>query len=73
MSKWLGQTETCDICGGKLRIFGELGNRYWFVDGRTIKGPWALMCISCFEAFGVGLGLGCGQKYDGDTFEKIEG
>jgi hypothetical protein len=44
-----------------------------FVDGRTIYGPWALMCIDCHTRNGVGLGTGKGQKYDGTTLEKVEG
>jgi hypothetical protein len=31
-------------------------------DGRTTMGPWAYMCSSCFARFGVGLGLGKGQR-----------
>jgi len=40
-------------------------------DGKTIYGPWAFMCHNCFEAFGVGLGLGKGQKLE-PTIEKEE-
>ena len=31
-------------------------------DGRTTLGPWAYMCQSCFRIYGVGLGLGKGQR-----------
>ena len=31
-------------------------------DGRTIHGPWAYMCQYHFDAYGVGVGLGRGQK-----------
>lgn len=31
-------------------------------DGKTKMGPWANMCEDCFETYGVGLGLGRGQK-----------
>lgn len=31
-------------------------------DGRTKMGPWAMMCEEHFKVFGVGLGLGKGQK-----------
>lgn len=41
----------CDFCG-------EVAN----YDARTKVGPWANMCQSCFENFGVGLGLGAGQR-----------
>jgi hypothetical protein len=32
------------------------------VDGRTGFGPWAFMCAACFAKYGVGLGLGQGQR-----------
>lgn len=32
------------------------------VDGKTVFGPWANMCAPCFDNFGVGLGLGKGQR-----------
>ena len=31
-------------------------------DGKTIFGSWAFMCEQHFSAYGVGLGLGRGQK-----------
>ena len=31
-------------------------------DGKTIYGSWGYMCEHHFTAFGVGLGLGRGQK-----------
>ena len=70
MKKWLGQTTHCDICGESLHPFE---NKHWYVDGKTSMGPWALMCARCFEVYGIGLGIGEGQKYDADTNEKIEG
>ena len=46
------------------------------IDGRTKLGPWAMMTPETFKNFGVGLGLGFGQKYkkqkDGKWL-KIEG
>lgn len=45
----------CDICSGSFE------NTMY--DGRTVQGPWANMCESCFKQYGVGLGLGRGQKY----------
>lgn len=47
----------CDICG---KIINQ-GQSY--VDGKTIKGPWANMCENCFGRFGIGLGLGLGQRH----------
>lgn len=31
-------------------------------DARTKMGPWAYMCEECFKKYGVGLGVGRGQK-----------
>jgi len=52
-----------------------------FIDGRTKHGPWAIMNPTSFEMYGVGLGLGKGQKYqrsgvgvDGKvTWSKVAG
>ena len=66
MNKWIGKVGECNICQGSISD--------WFVDGKTnITGQWALMCPSCFEKYGVGLGTGRGQKYDYETREKVEG
>ena len=32
------------------------------VDGKTLAGPWAFMCERHFQVYGVGLGLGKGQR-----------
>jgi len=40
----------CDFCGEEAKV-----------DGKTVKGPWANMCGSCFAAYGIGLGAGKGQ------------
>lgn len=42
----------CDFCIDKAQF-----------DGLTIYGPWANMCSAHFQVFGVGLGLGKGQRY----------
>ena len=48
-----------------------------FVDGSTGSGgPWAIMCDECHKTFGVGLGIGRGQRFvmQGDgRFLKTEG
>jgi len=62
--KWLGTTPVkCDCCTREPRKF--------FVDGKTRFGPWMIMCDECFSQFGVGLGLGKGQKYDAKSLEFI--
>jgi hypothetical protein len=38
------------------------GDRDAEYDAKTIVGPWANMCAECFETYGIGLGLGRGQK-----------
>lgn len=46
------------------------------IDGKTVQGPWALMVPAVHRLYGVGLGLGRGQKYvkqpDGKWL-KVEG
>lgn len=40
------------------------------VDGKTCFGPWAYMCLSCHEKYGMGLGLGKGQYLDKEKERK---
>lgn len=64
--KWSGIKPTCcDHCHEELE-----GS---FVDGRTIYGPWAILCKTCHATIGCGLGAGRGQKYNLETLEKEEG
>ena len=67
---WLGQTEKCDICKGDLHPYQD---KHWYVDGKTIYGPWCWVRRLGVETAAGGLGLGKGQKYSADTNEKIEG
>ncbi len=46
----------CDFCKEK---FNEIKATY---DGVTTYGKWAYMCEYHFELYGIGLGLGIGQK-----------
>lgn len=46
----------CDFCDA-MGINKEA--RY---DGKTIEGPWANMCNAHFSVYGMGLGLGVGQR-----------
>ena len=48
--------EKCDVCKRPILLA--------FVDGKTIRGPWADMCVLCHQAFGRGLGTGRGQRYE---------
>jgi hypothetical protein len=65
--KWHGTIPSkCDLCKGKF-------TDGVFIDGKTVYGPWALMCSRCHWLFGQGLGLGYGQKYDLKTLEKLKG
>jgi len=42
----------CDICHNVPAVY----------DGKTIAGPWAYMCEGCFKGYGLGLGVGRGQR-----------
>jgi hypothetical protein len=58
--KWAGKRpKACDLCSVSL-------DGVDFVDGRTVYGPWANMCLPCHETSGLGLGTGLGQKFDKD-------
>lgn len=62
-AKWYGVApKKCDLCNSKLKGV--------FIDGRTRMGAWAIMCLPCHKEFGVGLGIGKGQKY---TMKVIKG
>lgn len=64
--KWMSEKPTsCDICHNPL---GPT-----FVDGKTNRGPWGILCGTCFRYYGVGLGTGKGQMYDTETLEKVGG
>ena len=68
MAKWQGDLpKTCNLCEVPLSTVPS------FIDGKTLDGPWAIMCIDCHRVNGVGLGTGKGQKYSLLTLEKIEG
>ncbi len=57
----------CDICKGEIRTV--------YVDGATMGGPWANMCLGCFAQHGVGLGTGRGQQYKmiSGAWKKVKG
>ena len=64
--KWYGTPpEKCQVCGEPLRGL--------FVDGKTLAGPWARMCILCWHSQGGRIGTGLGQMYDLNTLECIAG
>jgi hypothetical protein len=66
MSKWLSSVpENCEVCKRKLE--GQ------FVDGRTVWGPWAIQCTTCFNDAKFGYGIGKGQLYDLKTRECLQG
>ena len=53
---WIGSVpETCDCCTQPITST--------FIDGKTRRGHWAIMCINCFLLYGVGVGTGMGQTY----------
>jgi hypothetical protein len=59
---WLSPLKDCDICHNP---FGNI-----MIDGKTRQGPWGNLCERCHTVFGVGLGLGRGQKYEKQTDGK---
>lgn len=67
--KWIGKVPLEDDFGGII-----VGT---FYDGKTVRGYWAIMNITNFGAYGVGLGTGLGQKYQWDekdgNWYKIDG
>lgn len=64
--RWSGWIPAnCDGCGRPIVD--------WFVDGKTVYGPWGVMGKCCFEKIGIGLGTGRGQKYSHPDGEKIDG
>ena len=64
--KWRGSKPIrCDLCGCDLK------EATCFYDFCTVQGPWALGCEKCFARYGVGLGIGKGQKYSITTLEQI--
>jgi hypothetical protein len=70
--RWLSNRNTCNMCEKDI----SAGNTPFFVDGKTNNKnqEWALMCPECFKIHGVGLGIGLGQKYNGNqNAELIEG
>jgi len=76
-AKWYGPQMTCDYCSiidKKNPQEADVRQHEFFVDGKTVEGPWALMCPQHYMEKGIGrLGQGFGQKYDGKTLLKIEG
>ena len=66
---WTGDVRACDICHSALY------DKEFFIDGKTRQGPWALMCLSCWERRGVSLGMGYGQQYKrtGKDWIKVAG
>lgn len=58
--RWLGDIPTkCDVSGDPITDT--------FIDGRTVMGPWAIMHPKTHKIYGVGLGIGSGQRYVRET------
>ena len=47
---------------GQCEVCKKTGCCFIF-DCATNFGPWANLCENCFEKYGIGLGVGRGQKY----------
>ena len=52
---WKGFVKPADAFGSSIQ------NE--FVDGKTTLGPWAIMAPISYQTYGMGLGIGYGQKY----------
>jgi hypothetical protein len=52
----LTERPDCDICKQQGR------KRPAYVDCKTKQGPWAYACTQCFARYGIGLGMGRGQR-----------
>lgn len=66
---YINPPKECDICHGPF-------TENIMFDGKTCYGPWANMCMTCFNTIGVGLGTGLGQQYrknDSGDWVKIAG
>ena len=54
---WIGKApDRCQMCPTEIHDL--------FIDGKTIHGPWAILCENCHERIGTGLGTGRGQQYE---------
>jgi hypothetical protein len=65
--QWFGiPPKRCEFCN---RGIGK-----YFVDGKTKKGYWGIMCPPCHIQFGCGVGVGLGQRYheEGGKWIKVE-
>jgi ribosomal protein L37AE/L43A len=49
----VGKGHECQFCEKEAKY-----------DARTKMGSWAFLCQSCFDKYGVGIGLGKGQKLE---------
>ena len=52
---YINPPKCCDYCSQTLTDI--------FYDSKTVFGPWANLCPHCFKEIGVGVGMGCAQKY----------
>lgn len=65
-SSWISEPpKLCQICEEPIK-----GS---FIDGKTVYGPWAVMCVPCHCEVGQGFGTGKGQQFDTVTLRKILG
>lgn len=59
----------CECCDVHLEYIGN-----YFIDGKIKSSTkWGILCEDCHKKYGIGLGMGKGQKYDLRTGEKVAG
>ena len=72
--RWLSPVPpACQHCGGS---FKECDGSEEFVDAKMRAGRWGIICNTCHMHYGVGLGIGRGQRYrkgKNGQWYKVEG
>jgi len=51
-ARFVGPLPMCDVCGKRKCVY----------DAKTRLGPWAFLCEECYKVYGIGLGVGRGQR-----------
>jgi hypothetical protein len=73
VTRWIGSEPACEIHEAFGLGYFPIPKEATFIDGKTVHGPWAIMCQNCYWGHGAGIGVGRGQQYewDGEHWVKI--